>query len=62
MTLLGDHSPIPATYAGGVSSMEDMETVDRLGKGRVDLTIGSALDIFGGALSYRDVVDRLTER
>ena len=41
---------------GGFSSMEDLETVNRLGKGRVDLTIGSALDIFGRALSYRAVV------
>ena len=41
---------------GGFSSMEDLETVNRLGKGRVDLTIGSDLDIFGRALSYRAVV------
>lgn len=56
--LLGAHSPIPSTYAGGVSSMDDMDTVSRLGRGRVDLTIGSALDIFGGTLSYRAVVEK----
>jgi phosphoribosylformimino-5-aminoimidazole carboxamide ribotide isomerase len=46
---LGEWSPIPATYAGGANSLADLETVTRLGRGRVDLTIGSALDIFGGA-------------
>ena len=37
------------TYAGGASSLADLETVTRLGEGRIDLTIGSALDIFGGS-------------
>ena len=41
-------STIPATYAGGANSIADLETVRRLGQGRVGLTIGSALDIFGG--------------
>jgi phosphoribosylformimino-5-aminoimidazole carboxamide ribotide isomerase len=45
---LGQASPIPTTYAGGATSLADLETVTRLGQGRVDLTIGSALDIFGG--------------
>jgi len=40
--------PIPTTYAGGASSLADLETVTRLGQAKVDLTIGSALDIFGG--------------
>jgi phosphoribosylformimino-5-aminoimidazole carboxamide ribotide isomerase len=54
---LGDWSPIPTTYAGGASSLADLETVTRLGQGRVDLTIGSALDIFGGTgVRYEDVV------
>ncbi len=56
VSLLGDASPIPVTYAGGAKSIEDLSTVDRLGQGRVDLTIGSALDIFGGSVSYSDVV------
>lgn len=55
--LLGAASPIPVTYAGGVRALEDLDLVQRLGRGRVDLTIGSALDIFGGALSYQAVVD-----
>jgi phosphoribosylformimino-5-aminoimidazole carboxamide ribotide isomerase len=54
---LGLWSPIPTTYAGGASSLADLETVTRLGQGRIDLTIGSALDIFGGAgVRYKDAV------
>jgi len=57
VSLLGQWSPIPATYAGGASSLADLETVTRLGQGRIDLTIGSALDIFGGTgVRYEDVV------
>merc|ERR1712146_783069 len=54
--LLGEHTPIPVTYAGGASSIADLEHVRVLGRGRVDLTIGSALDLFGGALPYTEVV------
>ncbi|XVE96423.1 hypothetical protein REPUB_Repub02eG0220600 [Reevesia pubescens] len=56
VALLGEHSPIPVTYAGGVTVMDDLETIKAAGKGRVDVTVGSALDIFGGNLAYRDVV------
>ncbi len=56
--LLGKDSPVPVTYAGGVHSLDDIDTVNALGKGRVDLTIGSALDIFGGHLSYGAVLDK----
>ena len=45
---LAEWSPIPVTYAGGANSLADLETVARLGLGKVGLTIGSALDIFGG--------------
>ena len=44
------------TYAGGVRTLEDLELVRVAGKGRVDITVGSALDIFGGDLKYSDVV------
>lgn len=54
--LLGAASPAPVTYAGGARSIEDLELVREVGRGRVDLTIGSALDIFGGELPYADVV------
>ncbi|MGC3958213.1 MAG: phosphoribosylformimino-5-aminoimidazole carboxamide ribotide isomerase [Verrucomicrobiota bacterium] len=46
---LGQWTTIPVTYAGGANSLADLKTVSRLGQGRVHLTIGSALDIFGGA-------------
>lgn len=50
-------APLPITYAGGARSLADLETVTRLGHGRVDLTIGSALDIFGGTgVRYADCV------
>ena len=54
---LGRGTPIPTTYAGGANSLADLEEVTRLGQGKVDLTIGSALDIFGGnAVKYEDCV------
>ena len=54
--LLGKWSPIPVTYAGGARTLEDLERVRVAGGGRVDITVGSALDIFGGKLLYSDVV------
>jgi phosphoribosylformimino-5-aminoimidazole carboxamide ribotide isomerase len=55
---LGQWTPIPVTYAGGANSLADLETVTKLGRGKVDLTIGSALDIFGGqVVKYADVVE-----
>jgi len=53
---LGKWQGIPVTYAGGIRDFDDLETIKRLGKGKIDFTIGSALDIFGGNLAYRDVV------
>lgn len=55
--ILGEGSPIACTYAGGAKSLEDLELVERLSGGRVDLTFGSALDLFGGKLvRYEDCV------
>ncbi|MEI6197776.1 MAG: phosphoribosylformimino-5-aminoimidazole carboxamide ribotide isomerase [Verrucomicrobiota bacterium] len=54
---LGRWTPIPMTYAGGANSLADLEAVTQLGQGKVDLTIGSALDIFGGSgVGYEDCV------
>ncbi len=56
--MLGQWSPLPTTYAGGAKSLEDLELVTRISHGRVDLTIGSALDIFGGTgVRYEEVVE-----
>ena len=49
-------SPLPVTYAGGANSLADLEAVQQASGGRVHLTIGSALDIFGGKLNYTDCV------
>ncbi|EQC28512.1 phosphoribosylformimino-5-aminoimidazole carboxamide ribotide isomerase [Saprolegnia diclina VS20] len=54
--LLGRWSPIPVTYAGGARSLNDLGLVERLGHNKVDLSIGSALDIFGGDIPYAAVV------
>jgi len=54
---LADWSPLPVTYAGGARSLEDLERVEKEGRGRVDLTIGSALDLFGGTgVRYADAL------
>jgi len=57
LDLLATSVPIPTTYAGGVASMADLEQIRSSGRGRIDVTVGSALDIFGGTgLCYQDVV------
>ncbi|NLN63715.1 MAG: phosphoribosylformimino-5-aminoimidazole carboxamide ribotide isomerase [Myxococcales bacterium] len=57
VVLLGRDCPIPCTYAGGAKHIDDLDRVAQLSDGRVDLTFGSALDIFGGALvRYADCV------
>ncbi|MCS6969492.1 MAG: phosphoribosylformimino-5-aminoimidazole carboxamide ribotide isomerase [Planctomycetota bacterium] len=54
---LGRWSPLPVTYAGGARALADLALVEDLSEGRVDLTIGSALDIFGGSgVAYADCV------
>lgn len=57
--LLGRWDGIPVTYAGGVGSMEDLRRLKELGRGRVDVTIGSALDLFGGPLRFEDVLGEM---
>ncbi len=55
---LARYSPIPVTYAGGARSLADLERVTQVGQGKIDLTIGSALDIFGGTgVRYEEVVE-----
>jgi len=57
VTKLGAWTSIPMTYAGGANSLADLEAVTRLSHGKVDLTIGSALDIFGGSgIKYEECV------
>lgn len=55
--MLAEWSPIPTTYAGGAKSLDDLAQVEKVGHGKIDLTIGSALDIFGGrGVRYEDAV------
>ena len=57
VSILAEASPIPTTYAGGARSIEDAYKVKELGRNRIDLTIGSALDIFGGSgVAYEEIV------
>jgi phosphoribosylformimino-5-aminoimidazole carboxamide ribotide isomerase len=49
VSFLGKHSPIPMTYAGGIRHLDDLKRIDELSHGRVDGTVGSALDLFGGS-------------
>ena len=50
--LLGQYTAHPVTYAGGVGSMADIEELRKAGQGRLDVTVGSALDIFGGSIPF----------
>lgn len=54
---LAQYDGIPLTYAGGVADYHDIERLKRLGNNRLNVTIGSALDLFGGRLSYKKVLE-----
>ena len=55
--LLGKWAGLPMTYAGGVAGMADLEAVSNHSNGKIDITVGSALDIFGGSgVKYTDLV------
>lgn len=53
---LGEWNKIPITYAGGIHSYEDIETIAKLGNGNIHITVGSALDLFGGELKFEKLV------
>ncbi len=57
VAMLGNWQGIPVTYAGGVGSFADLQKLKTLGKGAVDVTVGSALDLFGGSMEYRKVLE-----
>lgn len=56
VALLAKADVCPITYAGGVGSLEDVRLLKKLGGDKMDVTIGSALDLFGGALSFDEVL------
>lgn len=58
LKILAKESEIPITYAGGIGSYEDIEKIQKTGKNRVNYTIGSALDLFGGLLKFDTIVTK----
>ena len=53
---LAQYTEHPVTYAGGVGSMDDLRKLESLGCGHVDVTVGSALDLFGGSLPFTEIL------
>jgi len=62
VTLLGNWGKLPLTYAGGVHSYEDLTLLKNLGQGHLNVTIGSALDLFGGHLKWTEVIHIISEK
>ena len=60
--MLGSWSGLPITYAGGVGSFEDLKVLKELGQNHLDVTIGSALDLFGGNMNYEKVLEYCREK
>lgn len=59
--LLGKWDGIPITYAGGVGSYHDLNLLRKIGNNKLDVTIGSALDLFGGTLKFNEVLELCAE-
>jgi len=57
LKILSSHEKNPITYAGGVGSFKDLNLLNRLGNGKIDVTIGSALDLFGGKMEFEKVIE-----
>lgn len=55
--MLGAFGGIPVTYAGGIGSMADLRQFEQVSGGRLDFTVGSALDLFGGKMEYKELVN-----
>lgn len=56
VSLLADYDGIPLTYAGGIGSFNDLNRLRLLGRSRINVTIGSALDLFGGSMALTEVL------
>ncbi len=57
--ILGTWGKRPVTYAGGIRSLEDIRKLREIGKDRLDVTVGSALDIFGGTLGINEIIEAI---
>ena len=53
--IMSEGSPIPAAYAGGIRNIGDIRRIAEIGEGRIDFTVGSALDLFGGPLAFKEL-------
>lgn len=53
---------IKITYAGGINNLSDIETIGELGGEKIDFTVGSALDLFGGNLKFNEIANMMAER
>ena len=62
VSLLASWNKIPVTYAGGIGSMDDLRSFKRATGGRIDYTIGSALDLFGGAIPFQEILNFREQR
>jgi phosphoribosylformimino-5-aminoimidazole carboxamide ribotide isomerase len=59
VALLARWSELPITYAGGIHDQADLDLIETIGRGRIDFTVGSALDLFGGdGFAYADLAAR----
>ena len=55
--ILKEKVPCPVTYAGGIGRLEELKEFERESDGKLDFTIGSALDLFGGDIPYRTIAN-----
>ena len=53
--LLATWDGLPITYAGGIGTVQDLDRFAELSQKKLDFTIGSALDLFGGSIPYADI-------
>lgn len=61
VSMLSEYATIPMTYAGGIGSYDDIEIIRSLSDGKLNITIGSALDLFGGSLEYDKIIKLMDE-
>ena len=61
LQILSAECPVPITYAGGIGTMEDIQTIQKIGKEMISFTVGSALDLFGGTLKFDEIVTKFKE-
>ena len=58
LQLLSEVEEVPVTYAGGIGTLADIETIRILGRGKINFTVGSALDLFGGTVKFEEIIKK----